>query len=60
MDLQLKNKKVLVTGSTAGIGFATACLFAEEGAAGVRSVSRRGGCRGRFATGSSSISSSPR
>lgn len=32
MDLQLKSKKVLVTGSTAGIGFASACLFAEEGA----------------------------
>jgi NAD(P)-dependent dehydrogenase (short-subunit alcohol dehydrogenase family) len=32
MDLQLTNKNVLVTGSTAGIGFAIATLFAEEGA----------------------------
>src|SRR5258708_12527702 len=32
MDLQLKGKKVLVTGSTAGIGFATARAFAAEDA----------------------------
>jgi NAD(P)-dependent dehydrogenase (short-subunit alcohol dehydrogenase family) len=32
MDLQLAGKKVLVTGSTAGIGFATAGTFAAEGA----------------------------
>ncbi len=32
MDLQLAGKKVLVTGSTAGIGFATATAFAAEGA----------------------------
>src|SRR5271156_2899663 len=32
MDLQLAGKKVLVTGSTAGIGFATASAFAAEGA----------------------------
>jgi NAD(P)-dependent dehydrogenase (short-subunit alcohol dehydrogenase family) len=32
MDLRLKNKAVLVTGSTAGIGLATASLFAAEGA----------------------------
>jgi NAD(P)-dependent dehydrogenase (short-subunit alcohol dehydrogenase family) len=32
MDLQLMNKKALVTGSTAGIGFAIASLLAEEGA----------------------------
>ena len=32
MDLQLAGKKVLVTGSTAGIGFATAVGFAGEGA----------------------------
>jgi NAD(P)-dependent dehydrogenase (short-subunit alcohol dehydrogenase family) len=32
MDLQLADKSVLVTGSTAGIGFAIASLFAEEGA----------------------------
>jgi len=33
MDLQLKGKKVLVTGSTAGIGFATARALAAEDAA---------------------------
>jgi NAD(P)-dependent dehydrogenase (short-subunit alcohol dehydrogenase family) len=33
MDLQLTNKTALVTGSTAGIGFAIASLFALEGAA---------------------------
>src|SRR5437879_2691893 len=33
MDLQLTNKTALVTGSTAGIGFAIASLFAQEGAA---------------------------
>ncbi len=33
MDLQLTNKKALVTGSTAGIGFAIASLLAKEGAA---------------------------
>ena len=32
MDLQLTNKKVLVTGSTTGIGLAIASLFAQEGA----------------------------
>jgi NAD(P)-dependent dehydrogenase (short-subunit alcohol dehydrogenase family) len=32
MDLQLKGKKVLVTGSTAGIGFATARALAAESA----------------------------
>ncbi len=32
MDLQLKGKKVLITGSTAGIGFAGARAFAAEGA----------------------------
>lgn len=32
MDLQLQGKKVLVTGSTAGIGFATARAFAAEAA----------------------------
>jgi hypothetical protein len=32
MDLQLAGKKVLVTGSTAGIGLATATAFAAEGA----------------------------
>ncbi|MDR3442882.1 MAG: SDR family oxidoreductase [Legionella sp.] len=32
MDLQLKNKTALVTGSTVGIGFAIAELLAEEGA----------------------------
>ena len=33
MELQLTNKKALVTGSTAGIGFAVASLLAQEGAA---------------------------
>lgn len=33
MDLQLNNKTALVTGSTAGIGFATVSLLAQEGAA---------------------------
>jgi NAD(P)-dependent dehydrogenase (short-subunit alcohol dehydrogenase family) len=33
MDLQLTAKKALVTGSTAGIGFAIASLLAQEGAA---------------------------
>src|SRR4051794_28623217 len=32
MDLKLTNKKALVTGSTAGIGFAIASLLAREGA----------------------------
>jgi NAD(P)-dependent dehydrogenase (short-subunit alcohol dehydrogenase family) len=32
MDLQLANKKALVTGSTAGIGIAIASLLAQEGA----------------------------
>ena len=32
MDLQLENKTALVTGSTAGIGFAIAALLAREGA----------------------------
>src|SRR5438128_4465769 len=32
MDLELTNKRALVTGSTAGIGFAIASLLAEEGA----------------------------
>jgi hypothetical protein len=32
MDLQLRGKKALVTGSTAGIGFATAQALAAEGA----------------------------
>lgn len=32
MDLQLKNKKALVTGSTAGIGYAIAKQLAKENA----------------------------
>ena len=32
MDLQLKNKKVLITGSSRGIGLAIAIAFAHEGA----------------------------
>ncbi len=33
MDLQLTNNTAIVTGSTAGIGFAIASLFAQEGVA---------------------------
>ena len=32
MDLKLQNKLALVTGSTSGIGFATALALAAEGA----------------------------
>lgn len=32
MDLEIKNKLALVTGSTQGIGFATAKMLAAEGA----------------------------
>ena len=32
MDLRLRGKRALVTGSTAGIGFATARTLANEGA----------------------------
>ncbi|HXZ16356.1 MAG TPA: SDR family NAD(P)-dependent oxidoreductase, partial [Roseiarcus sp.] len=32
MDLELKGKRALVTGSTAGIGFAIAASLAKEGA----------------------------
>lgn len=32
MDLQLAGKRALVTGSTAGIGYAIACALAQEGA----------------------------
>ena len=32
MDLQLKGKKAVVTGGTAGIGLAIAAMLAEEGA----------------------------
>ena len=32
MDLQLRGRRALVTGSTAGIGFAAAAKLAEEGA----------------------------
>jgi NAD(P)-dependent dehydrogenase (short-subunit alcohol dehydrogenase family) len=32
MDLQLRGRRTLITGSTAGIGFAIACALAQEGA----------------------------
>ena len=32
MNLDLKNKKVFISGSTKGIGFETAKVFIEEGA----------------------------
>jgi NAD(P)-dependent dehydrogenase (short-subunit alcohol dehydrogenase family) len=43
MDLQLEGKRALVTGSTAGIGFAAALALAEEGARVV--VNGRSGAR---------------
>lgn len=54
MDLQLTNKKALVTGSTAGIGFAIASLLAQEGAVVVvngRSQGRVEDAVGRIKTG---------
>ena len=42
MVLQLTNKTALVTGSTAGIGFAVAALLAKEGAAVILSGRSRG------------------
>jgi len=42
MNLQLEGKKALVTGSTAGTGFAIAHILAREGA----SVVITGGSRG--------------
>jgi len=53
MDLQLTNRKALVTGSTAGIGFAIASLLAREGAVVVvngRSPGRVEGAVGRIKT----------
>ena len=32
LDLNLKNKKVLITGASKGMGFAIAQTFAEQGA----------------------------
>lgn len=45
MDLQLTNKKALVTGSTAGISFAIASLLAQEGASVVVNGARKVGSR---------------
>ena len=41
MDLGINDKRVLVTGSTAGIGFATAAVLAREGAKSSSTVARR-------------------
>jgi NAD(P)-dependent dehydrogenase (short-subunit alcohol dehydrogenase family) len=49
MDLGLEGKRALVTGSTAGIGFATACALAREGAEVV--VNGRSGARVDAAVG---------
>ena len=43
MDLQLNGKKALVTGSTAGIGFAIAHTLAREGASVVITAAPRTG-----------------
>src|SRR5438552_15719453 len=51
MDLKLTNKKALVTGSTAGIGFAIASLLAQEGA----SVVLNGRSQGRIEEASNRI-----
>ena len=46
MDLQLAGKSVLVTGGSKGIGFATAKVFASEGASVILVSRRRGGVAG--------------
>ena len=51
MDLKLKGKRALVTGSTAGIGFAVVLGLAREGAA----VVVNGGPRPRSAKRSNAL-----
>ena len=42
MDLQLKGKKVFISGSTAGIGFGVARSFAKEGGAASKDAGTKG------------------
>ena len=46
MDLQLEGKRALITGSSSGIGAATAALLAAEGALRGRARAQRRACRG--------------
>ena len=50
MDLQLKGKRALVTGSTAGIGYAIAASLAKEGARVIVNGRTEGGVEGAVAS----------